>query len=176
MKNFLTVFALMVSVSGIAVSLAREEVRCYLGLSSSACHSTDESHLSPRKIHFSESDRRSSSPRESSTQKRETQQHHEQTPENEPLSRVEETQHNKEVKDATPSASSNSSQEVTLTDPSPKVEEPPTAAPEVTAKPTEPTKEVSASSSEAQPLTHSVELEVIPPPEDHNSTQPHQNH
>jgi hypothetical protein len=39
-KNLLTLVALFVSVSGIAVSLAREEVRCYLGLDSSECAAT----------------------------------------------------------------------------------------------------------------------------------------
>jgi hypothetical protein len=39
-KNLLTLVALFVSVSGIAVSLAREEVRCYLGLESSECAAT----------------------------------------------------------------------------------------------------------------------------------------
>ncbi|MBR8829842.1 MAG: hypothetical protein N5P05_001201 [Chroococcopsis gigantea SAG 12.99] len=35
MKNILTLLALLISVSGIGVSLAREEVRCLLGLESS---------------------------------------------------------------------------------------------------------------------------------------------
>jgi hypothetical protein len=37
MKNVLPILALMLSVSGIAVSLGREEVRCYIGLTSAAC-------------------------------------------------------------------------------------------------------------------------------------------
>jgi hypothetical protein len=37
MKNVLPVIALLLSVSGIAVSLGREEVRCHLGLESAIC-------------------------------------------------------------------------------------------------------------------------------------------
>ena len=37
MKNILPILALLMSVSGIAVSLGREEVRCHLGLESAAC-------------------------------------------------------------------------------------------------------------------------------------------
>jgi hypothetical protein len=40
-KDLLTVFALVVSVSSVGVSLAREEVRCYLGLQSTECHPTN---------------------------------------------------------------------------------------------------------------------------------------
>lgn len=46
MKNTLTLFALMISVSGIVVSLAREEVRCYLGLSSTSCPPTPNNSVS----------------------------------------------------------------------------------------------------------------------------------
>ena len=37
MRDFITVTALLVSFSGIVVSLAREEVRCYLGLNAEPC-------------------------------------------------------------------------------------------------------------------------------------------
>jgi len=37
MRNFLTVLALLLSGTGIFVSLAREELRCRVGLSSAAC-------------------------------------------------------------------------------------------------------------------------------------------
>lgn len=37
MREFLTVTALVVSLSGVVVSLAREEVRCYLGLNAESC-------------------------------------------------------------------------------------------------------------------------------------------
>ncbi len=37
MKNWLTILALMLSSTGIFVSIAREELRCRLGLSSMAC-------------------------------------------------------------------------------------------------------------------------------------------
>ena len=37
MNNILPILALLMSVSGIAVSLGREEVRCHLGLESAAC-------------------------------------------------------------------------------------------------------------------------------------------
>lgn len=37
MRDFITVTALLVSLSGIAVSLAREEVRCYIGLNAEPC-------------------------------------------------------------------------------------------------------------------------------------------
>jgi hypothetical protein len=41
MKNILPILALLLSVSGIAVSLGREEVRCHLGLESAACPSQE---------------------------------------------------------------------------------------------------------------------------------------
>ncbi len=40
MRDVLTVLALAISLSGIAVSLAREEVRCYMGLQSNECQAT----------------------------------------------------------------------------------------------------------------------------------------
>ena len=40
-KYFLSMTALMVSVAGIGVSLAREEFRCYLGLKSAACSASE---------------------------------------------------------------------------------------------------------------------------------------
>jgi hypothetical protein len=46
MKNILTLLALLISVSGIGVSLAREEVRCLIGLDS-RCQSR---RLSPKQI------------------------------------------------------------------------------------------------------------------------------
>ena len=42
MRNFVTVIALMVSMAGIFVSLAREELRCRLGLSAEACQPAAE--------------------------------------------------------------------------------------------------------------------------------------
>ena len=48
MRNLLTLVALLVSVSGIAVSLAREEVRCYLGLESVKCLATEKSQPTQR--------------------------------------------------------------------------------------------------------------------------------
>ena len=42
MKNILAILALLMSVSGIAVSLGREEVRCHLGLESAACPREEE--------------------------------------------------------------------------------------------------------------------------------------
>lgn len=42
MKNFVTIIALMVSTTGIFVSLAREELRCRLGLSTETCQSSVE--------------------------------------------------------------------------------------------------------------------------------------
>jgi len=42
MRNFVTVIALMVSTTGIFVSLAREELRCKLGLSAEACQPSAE--------------------------------------------------------------------------------------------------------------------------------------
>ncbi|MDB9420056.1 hypothetical protein PN467_05850, partial [Microcystis aeruginosa CS-563/04] len=42
MKNILPILALLMSVSGIAVSLGREEVRCHLGLESAACPREEE--------------------------------------------------------------------------------------------------------------------------------------
>ena len=41
MRNLLTLMALLLSSTGIFVSLAREELRCRLGLSSSECMSAD---------------------------------------------------------------------------------------------------------------------------------------
>ena len=46
-KYFLSMTALMVSVAGIGVSLAREEFRCYLGLESAACNSSEIKSTSP---------------------------------------------------------------------------------------------------------------------------------
>ncbi|WP_157464609.1 hypothetical protein [Crocosphaera chwakensis] len=48
-KYFLSMTALMVSVAGIGVSLAREEFRCYLGLVSAACDSSEIKSTSPTK-------------------------------------------------------------------------------------------------------------------------------
>lgn len=48
-KYFLSMTALMVSVAGIGVSLAREEFRCYLGLVSDACESSQIKSTSPTK-------------------------------------------------------------------------------------------------------------------------------
>ncbi|MDJ0601978.1 MAG: hypothetical protein QNJ37_24445 [Crocosphaera sp.] len=48
-KYFLSMTALMVSVGGIGVSLAREEFRCYLGLVSAACDSSEVKSTSPTK-------------------------------------------------------------------------------------------------------------------------------
>jgi hypothetical protein len=42
MRNVVTVIALMVSMAGIFVSLAREELRCKLGLSAEACQPSVE--------------------------------------------------------------------------------------------------------------------------------------
>ncbi|MFN7556272.1 MAG: hypothetical protein ACK5QL_15035, partial [Microcystis sp.] len=42
MNNILPILALLMSVSGIAVSLGREEVRCRLGLESAACPREEE--------------------------------------------------------------------------------------------------------------------------------------
>ncbi len=49
-KYFLSMTALMVSVAGIGVSLAREEFRCYLGLTSTACQSSEIKSTSPTKV------------------------------------------------------------------------------------------------------------------------------
>ncbi|MDJ0510412.1 MAG: hypothetical protein QNJ64_14325 [Crocosphaera sp.] len=49
-KYFLSMTALMVSVAGIGVSLAREEFRCYLGLSSPECNSSATKSISPMPI------------------------------------------------------------------------------------------------------------------------------
>lgn len=46
-RDMLAMTALIVSVTGIGVSLAREEVRCYLGLSSTACESLENKSASP---------------------------------------------------------------------------------------------------------------------------------
>ncbi|MEA5536521.1 hypothetical protein [Crocosphaera sp. XPORK-15E] len=46
-KYFLPMTALVISVTGVGVSLAREEVRCYLGLSSAACHTSEVKSVSP---------------------------------------------------------------------------------------------------------------------------------
>ena len=46
-KYFLSMTALMISVAGIGVSLAREEFRCYLGLVSTACQSSEIKSTSP---------------------------------------------------------------------------------------------------------------------------------
>jgi hypothetical protein len=48
MKNLLTLIALFVSTSGILISLAREEVRCYLGLESLKCGASRQE--SPQRV------------------------------------------------------------------------------------------------------------------------------
>jgi hypothetical protein len=50
MKNVLPVFALLISISGIALSLGREEVRCYLGLESTGCPGKSTRETEPRSI------------------------------------------------------------------------------------------------------------------------------
>jgi hypothetical protein len=47
MRDLLTLVALIVSSAGVIVSLTREEVRCYLGLPSTACQ-TSSREASPR--------------------------------------------------------------------------------------------------------------------------------
>jgi len=47
MRNLLTLAALLLSTTGIFVSLAREELRCRLGLSSTACVATDQAPVNP---------------------------------------------------------------------------------------------------------------------------------
>jgi hypothetical protein len=56
MRNFVTVIALMVSMAGIFVSLAREELRCKLGLSAESCHPSAEKlqELPKNPINFSD--------------------------------------------------------------------------------------------------------------------------
>ena len=49
-KYLISMTALMVSVAGIGVSLAREEFRCYLGLASAACKSSEVKSTSPTKV------------------------------------------------------------------------------------------------------------------------------
>ncbi|MGK7939549.1 MAG: hypothetical protein AB4062_05225 [Crocosphaera sp.] len=49
-KYFLSMTALMVSVAGIGVSLAREEFRCYLGLISPECNPSAIKSISPMPI------------------------------------------------------------------------------------------------------------------------------
>ncbi len=47
MKDILTVIALLLSLSGILASLMREEVRCYLGLPSQVCKTTEKPTVTP---------------------------------------------------------------------------------------------------------------------------------
>ncbi len=47
-RDVLTACALLVSVTGIGVSLAREEMRCYLGLQSTECSKSEVKVLSPK--------------------------------------------------------------------------------------------------------------------------------
>ncbi len=49
-KYFLSMTALTVSVAGIGVSLAREEFRCYLGLTSPECNPSTIKSISPMPI------------------------------------------------------------------------------------------------------------------------------
>ncbi len=52
MKNLLTLIALCVSLSGVAASVLREEMRCYLGLTSQSCTTSEKPTLpvsSPQK-------------------------------------------------------------------------------------------------------------------------------
>lgn len=52
LKYVFSLTALMVSVAGVGISVAREEIRCYLGLSSEACDSSDIKSSSPTKPVF----------------------------------------------------------------------------------------------------------------------------
>lgn len=45
MRNVLTIFALLVSLSGVAASLLREEVRCYFGLTSQTCTTSENTNV-----------------------------------------------------------------------------------------------------------------------------------
>ncbi|ACK72478.1 conserved hypothetical protein [Gloeothece citriformis PCC 7424] len=156
MKNLMTVVALMISVTGVGVSLAREEVRCYLGLSSSACHSTPESLSSPQKANSTPS-----SQTESSSQPQETE---EKPPIKLPSAIEEITKIGKEAL----APSSESSPEVT--NPTTE-EEPPTEPPQISRQQPEEKTDIS-SPTYLSPITEPVELEVIPPPEDStNSSQ-----
>ena len=56
MRNFVTVIALMVSMAGIFVSLAREELRCKLGLSGEACQPSAENFKKSPKNPVNDSD------------------------------------------------------------------------------------------------------------------------
>jgi hypothetical protein len=40
MRNLLSFFALIISLAGVGISLTREEIRCWVGLSSNACQSS----------------------------------------------------------------------------------------------------------------------------------------
>lgn len=51
MKHLLMILALLVSTAGIVTSLIREEVRCYLGLPSHSCQTSQENKLlSPKTL------------------------------------------------------------------------------------------------------------------------------
>ncbi|MEB3312358.1 MAG: hypothetical protein VKJ02_19200 [Snowella sp.] len=92
MRNVITVVALMVSIIGIFVSLAREELRCRLGLQSAECRSfipnSNEltNHSKPTSPNVKESLSESSTtplvtPRQSSTESRSPEKNAEPTPE-----------------------------------------------------------------------------------------------
>ncbi len=137
MKNVLPVLALLLSVSGIAVSLGREEVRCYIGLESQAC---------PREI-----------PSESKPDRNET------VPKDTAPTETTRVEPAPEVSPA-PSPSP-AGTEATIS-PSPEVrpESSPTAVTKEQEKTpvSEPSPEAVPS---PQPTSESVPIEVVPPPE-----------
>lgn len=66
-KYFFSMTALMISVAGIGVSLAREEFRCYLGLSSAECNPSAIKSTSPMPIEQKFEQKATPDPAEKST-------------------------------------------------------------------------------------------------------------
>lgn len=148
MKNALTVLALTLSISGIVVSLAREEVRCYLGLSSLACPPSRDSQSTsapPANIETAEPAPENSDP---------------------PLNRVPEAPQMSKVRgDAfnLPAA-----EEPADNSPPDSADVPPASA-QLPENSNNTAAEDAQAEEYAQPITEPIELEVIPPPEE---TQP----
>jgi hypothetical protein len=146
MRNVLTLLALMVSVSGIMVSLAREEVRCYLALSSASCQHPESSSAQEgdRNLSPSMNINQSTSPREKTEAVQENSQP--------VVNTTQEASEISKVKEDIPDLPA-------VADPNNNTPEEPVSenpiSPPVTSQPV----------TNDQQLTKSVELEVIPPPE-----------
>ncbi len=157
MRNILTVIALLVSVSGIGVSLAREEMRCFLGLSDVNCNSANNN--SPSQVRVSPS---SQPPTQMKTEENIETQPENQTA-TQPETKPSPTELSKREKNTTDSLLET---EPVKTKPQTVVEVSPQPSEVSNNHQSQSEKNIQPSPETVAPLTHAVELEVIPPPEE----------